>query len=78
MFGFDCVEEVVILNKVVGLKIGGVEYFVFDVINGWMIIFDSVKSVLDGEIVELVVSIGMIVKFWDVENVLVDQVVYFV
>ena len=31
--GLDCAEEVAILNKVVGPKIGGAEHLAFDVIN---------------------------------------------
>ncbi|MEP4530964.1 MAG: cation-translocating P-type ATPase [Paracoccaceae bacterium] len=71
--GLDCAEEVAILNKVVGPKIGGAEHLAFDVINGRMTILDSAKSVSDGEIAELVASTGMTAKPWDAENASVDQ-----
>lgn len=34
--GLDCVEEVSILSKVVGPKLGGAQHLAFDVINGRM------------------------------------------
>jgi Cd2+/Zn2+-exporting ATPase len=71
--GLDCAEEVAILNKVVGPKIGGAEHLAFDVINGRMTILDSAKSLSDGEIAELVASTGMTAKPWDAENASVDQ-----
>ena len=71
--GLDCAEEVAILNKVVGPKIGGAEHLAFDVINGRMTILASAKSVSDGEIAELVASTGMTAKPWDAENASVDQ-----
>ena len=71
--GLDCAEEVAILNKVVGPKIGGAEHLAFDVINGRMTILDSAKSVSDGEIAELVASTGMTAKPWDAEKASVDQ-----
>ena len=71
--GLDCAEEVAILNKVVGPKIGGAEHLAFDVINGRMTILDSAKSVSDGEIAEQVASTGMTAKPWDAENASVDQ-----
>ncbi|MGH1451547.1 MAG: heavy metal translocating P-type ATPase [Paracoccaceae bacterium] len=71
--GLDCAEEVAILNKVVGPKIGGAEHLAFDVINGRMTILDSAKSVSNGEIAELVASTGMTAKPWDAENASVDQ-----
>ncbi|MGR3369339.1 MAG: heavy metal translocating P-type ATPase, partial [Sagittula sp.] len=39
--GLDCAEEVAILNRVVGPKVGGTEHLAFDVINGRMTILDS-------------------------------------
>ena len=71
--GLDCAEEVAILNKVVGPKIGGAEHLAFDVINGRMTILDSAKSLSDGEVAELVASTGMTAKPWDAENASVDQ-----
>jgi Cd2+/Zn2+-exporting ATPase len=71
--GLDCAEEVAILNKVVGPKIGGAEHLAFDVINGRMTILDSAMKVSDGEVAELVASTGMTAKPWDAENASVDQ-----
>ena len=71
--GLDCAEEVAILNKVVGPKIGGAEHLAFDVINGRMTILDSAMQVSDGEVAELVASTGMTAKPWDAENASVDQ-----
>ena len=71
--GLDCAEEVAILNKVVGPKIGGAEHLAFDVINGRMTILDSARKVSDGEVAELVASTGMTAKPWDAENASVDQ-----
>lgn len=71
--GLDCAEEVAILNKVVGPKIGGAEHLAFDVINGRMTILDSAKSLSDGEVADLVASTGMTAKPWDSENASVDQ-----
>ena len=44
--GLDCAEEVAILNKVVGPKIGGAEHLAFDVINGRMTILDSATATI--------------------------------
>ena len=71
--GLDCAEEVAILNKVVGPKIGGTEHLAFDVINGRMTILDSARKVSDDEIAELVASTGMTAKPWDAENASEDQ-----
>ena len=74
--GLDCAEEVAILNKVVGPKIGGAEHLAFDVINGRMIILDSAAAVSDGEIAQLVATTGMSAKPWDAENASEDQAVH--
>lgn len=74
--GLDCAEEVAILNKVVGPKVGGAEHLAFDVINGRMIILDSATAVSDGEITELVATTGMRAKPWDAENASEDQAVH--
>ncbi|WP_425595690.1 heavy metal translocating P-type ATPase [Roseovarius nanhaiticus] len=71
--GLDCAEEVAILNKVVGPKIGGSEHLAFDVINGRMTVLDSARNVSDDEIAELVASTGMTAKPWDAENASQDQ-----
>ena len=74
--GLDCAEEVAILNKVVGPKVGGAEHLAFDVINGRMIILDSAAAVSDGEIAQLVATTGMSAKPWDAENASEDQAVH--
>ena len=71
--GLDCAEEVAILNKVVGPKVGGAEHLAFDVINGRMIILHSAAAVSDGEITQLVATTGMSAKPWDAENASEDQ-----
>lgn len=71
--GLDCAEEVAILNKVVGPKIGGAEHLAFDVINGRMTILDSAREVPDDEVAELVASTGMTAKPWNAENASEDQ-----
>lgn len=71
--GLDCAEEVSILNKVVGPRVGGSEHLAFDVINGRMTILDSATSVSDEEIASLVASTGMSARAWDAENAAEDQ-----
>lgn len=71
--GLDCAEEVAILNKVVGPKIGGAEHLAFDVINGRMTILDSAEAVPDNEITQLVATTGMSAKPWDAEIASEDQ-----
>jgi Zn2+/Cd2+-exporting ATPase len=71
--GLDCAEEVSILNKVVGPKVGGAEHLAFDVINGRMTVLDSAKAISDAHVAELVASTGMTAKPWDAESASVDQ-----
>jgi len=71
--GLDCVEEVAILNKVVGPKIGGAEHLAFDVINGRMTILDSADTISDDEVTKLVASTGMSARPWSSENAAEDQ-----
>jgi len=71
--GLDCAEEVAILNKVVGPKIGGAEHLAFDVINGRMTILDSARSVSDDDVADLVASTGMTAKPWNAENASEEQ-----
>ena len=66
--GLDCVEEVAILNKVVGPKIGGAEHLAFDVINGRMTILDSADTISDDEVTKLVASTGMSARPWSSLN----------
>ena len=71
--GLDCVEEVSILSKVVGPKVGGAEHLAFDVINGRMTVLDSAEQITEARVVELVASTGMTARPWDAENANADQ-----
>ncbi len=71
--GLDCVEEVSILSKVVGPKLGGAEHLAFDVINGRMTVLDSASQITDNQIVELVASTGMTARPWNASNASADQ-----
>ena len=75
--GLDCAEEVAILNKVVGPRIGGAEHLAFDVINGRMTLLDSATAVSDDEVAKLVASTGMSARPWDADNAAVDQAAHF-
>lgn len=71
--GLDCAEEVAILNKVVGPKVGGADHLAFDVINGRMTVLDSARPISDDEVADLVASTGMTATPWDAENASQDQ-----
>ncbi|MGB0798650.1 MAG: heavy metal translocating P-type ATPase, partial [Planktomarina sp.] len=71
--GLDCAEEVSILSKVVGPKLGGSEHLAFDVINGRMTVLDSAKQISDAQVVELVASTGMTARLWNAKNASEDQ-----
>ncbi|SEW36600.1 Cd2+/Zn2+-exporting ATPase [Aliiroseovarius sediminilitoris] len=71
--GLDCVEEVSILSKVVGPKVGGADHLAFDVINGRMTVLESAEQISDGEIVNLVASTGMTARPWNAESASADQ-----
>lgn len=71
--GLDCAEEVAILNRVVGPKVGGQDHLAFDVINARMTLLDSANRVTDDEVAQLVASTGMSAKPWDAENAADDQ-----
>ena len=71
--GLDCAEEVSILSKVVGPKLGGAEHLAFDVINGRMTVLDGAKQTSDAEIVDLVATTGMAARPWDADNASADQ-----
>ncbi len=71
--GLDCAEEVAILNRVVGPKVGGTEHLAFDVINGRMTILDSAERIPDDEVTQLVATTGMSAKPWDADNAAEDQ-----
>jgi len=71
--GLDCAEEVSILSKVVGPKLGGAEHLAFDVINGRMTVLDSAEQISDSQITELVASTGMTARPWNADNASADQ-----
>jgi len=71
--GLDCAEEVSILTKVVGPKLGGAEHLAFDVINGRTPVLDSAGLISDDQIVKLVATTGMSARPWNAENASVDQ-----
>ena len=71
--GLDCVEEVAILNKVLGPEIGGTEHLAFDVINGRMTVLDTGKKVSNDKLIKLIGSTGMSAKLWDAESAAADQ-----
>ena len=71
--GLDCAEEVAILIRVVGPKVGGTEHLAFDVINGRMTILDSAERIPDDEVTQLVATTGMSAKPWDADNAAEDQ-----
>ncbi len=71
--GLDCGEEVAILNKVIGPKVGGQEHLAFDVLNGRMMVLDGSKKFSDEQIIKLIGSTGMSGKIWDAESARTDQ-----
>ncbi|WP_170481527.1 heavy metal translocating P-type ATPase [Ruegeria arenilitoris] len=71
--GLDCAEEVAILNRVVGPKVGGEEHLAFDVINGRMSLLESAAKLSDEDVMLLVSSTGMTAKPWDDGNAAQDQ-----
>lgn len=71
--GLDCAEEVAILNRVVGPKVGGTEHLAFDVINGRMTIMDTAVGISENEVSQLVASTGMSAKPWDADKAAEDQ-----
>ena len=76
--GLDCAEEVAILNKVVGPKVGGTDHLAFDVINGRMTILDTADKISDDAVARLVASTGMDAKPWDADNAAADQAAHLV
>jgi Zn2+/Cd2+-exporting ATPase len=71
--GLDCVEEVAILNKVIGPEVGGQDHLAFDVINGRMTVLESAKDLSDDAIIKIVASTGMSAKVWDADSAEADQ-----
>lgn len=71
--GLDCVEEVSILRKVVGPKVGGPDQLAFDVINGRMSVATSEEEISDKQIIDLVASTGMSASPWEDDKAAADQ-----
>lgn len=71
--GLDCAEEVAILTRVVGSKVGGSENLLFDVINGRMTITDCAIEISNEEIRKLVASTGMSAQLWTAESAADNQ-----
>ncbi|WP_271951139.1 heavy metal translocating P-type ATPase [Ruegeria faecimaris] len=71
--GLDCAEEVAILNRVIGPKVGGEEHLAFDVINGRMTLLESAAKLSDEDVMLLVASTGMTANSWDDGNAAQDQ-----
>ena len=62
--GLDCAEEVAILERAVGPKVGGRENLAFDVLNGRMIVREAADEVPDEEILAAVAATGMTARRW--------------
>jgi Zn2+/Cd2+-exporting ATPase len=75
--GLDCVEEVAILNDVVGPRVGGTEYLAFDVLNGRMTVLEGAKTLSDYRIIKIVGSTGMSARLWDSETAGAEQASHF-
>ncbi|CTQ55849.1 putative cadmium-transporting ATPase [Roseibium album] len=71
--GLDCAEEVAILNKVLGPKLGGEDHLAFDVLNARMTILDSAAPLADEAIIKLVAGTGMSAKEWDADSADADH-----
>ncbi len=75
--GLDCVEEVAILNKVIGPEIGGKDHLAFDVLNGRMTVLETAIPLSDDRIIKIIGSTGMSAKLWDAESAEADQAAHF-
>ena len=75
--GLDCAEEVAILSRVVGPKVGGAEHLAFDVLNGRMTVLEGARPLRDDRIIDIVGSTGMSAKPWDAESAEADQAAHF-
>ncbi len=71
--GLDCAEEVSILSKVLGPKVGGMKHLAFDVINGRMTILESAEQISEAQVVKLVSSTGMTARPWNADNASAEQ-----
>ncbi|MCL4843630.1 MAG: cadmium-translocating P-type ATPase [Bryobacteraceae bacterium] len=57
--GMDCAEEVAILKREVGPKVGGEQFLAFDILNGVMTVLPGGPSIAVAEIAEVVNRTGM-------------------
>ncbi len=71
--GLDCVEEVAILNRVVGPVVGGEQHLGFDVINGRMTVLDTASAVGDDRIIKAVNGTGMSARPWNADDADADR-----
>ncbi|MFO0880992.1 MAG: heavy metal translocating P-type ATPase [Gemmataceae bacterium] len=62
--GLDCAEEVAILEREVGLIVGGKERLVFDILNGRMIVSPTSEGVTEAAVLTAVARTGMRGKTW--------------
>jgi len=62
--GLDCAEEVAVLKRAVGARVGGAERLAFDVLNGRMTVADEARDVPEEEILKAVAATGMKAVPW--------------
>lgn len=75
--GLDCADEVAILTRVVGPRVGGSDHLAFDVLNGRMTVLATAKAVSDDVIIKVISSTGMSAKVWDEDSAGQDQAGHF-
>lgn len=75
--GLDCAEEVAILNRALGVAVGGTEHLGFDVLNGRMILLPTARQITDAEVLSLVAGTGLRAKVWDTKSAEADQAAHF-
>ena len=76
--GLDCAEEVAILNKALGPKLGGEEHLAFDVLNARMTILDTAAPLTDEAVIRIVGETGMTAKLWDAQSADADHAAHLV
>lgn len=57
--GMDCAEEVAVLKRELGPKVGGEQFLAFDILNGVMTVLPGGSALAPAEITELVNRTGM-------------------
>jgi len=60
--GLDCAEEVAILKREVGPKVGGEQFLVFDILNGVMTLLPGASAISTTELTQIVSRTGMRVE----------------